>query len=290
MNRAVLSLIALALVLAPPSAASVADGAPEPGVPTSLAGTGIARQELLVIPSFEHSRNRGFQYNPEEFGYGPGHDYHAERRTTEGTVFVGYGLTRNVAVEFEAGRGAVELRKSADDTTAMPARLRESGTTGVTARISWLMRPESAGRAAWFGFVDASLPHDRARSLIGRRGVSWLVGVGAERTSRWGTVSARHSFEWDTASISPLDWGEFAVSWNRDVRRHTRATGAIEGQLDEIWLVLQVDQALGRRLSARFRNGVGLTRTASGLAPEAGLMWRLPAARSRGGREHARWP
>src|SRR5438093_1006570 len=74
------------------------------GVPTSRFGLYVARGELLVNPFVAYSTDHNREYQPIQLGYGLPQDYRGRFRSTEGLLFVAYGLTDWLAVEFEASR------------------------------------------------------------------------------------------------------------------------------------------------------------------------------------------
>ena len=72
------------------------------GTPTSMFGTYVREGELLVYPFYEYYRNADEEYSPDEFGYGLDEDFTGKFTQSEWLIFLGYGLTANLALEFEA--------------------------------------------------------------------------------------------------------------------------------------------------------------------------------------------
>ena len=138
--------VAIAVSLAAASAAAqTPEAAPGflrdrgPGVPTSMFGTYVEKGQLLVYPFFEWYADRNLEYTPAELGFGLPQEYRGRYRAAEGLIFLGYGVTSNLAVEMEAAVIAAELRKPAADTSALPARFRETslpqrGSSGAKRR------------------------------------------------------------------------------------------------------------------------------------------------------------
>lgn len=276
----------LALLQAPWFASPLLAGGPSldrgPGVAASLFGLRVAEGELILHPSFEYAHNRAFQYSPTEFGYGPERDFDADFRAAEGVVSLAWGASRSLAVELEAGFVRGTFRKSVQDTSALPGRLRESGLGDVEARVAWRVREETAGGPEIVVFTGAVLPHDRGDELIGTADLVLLPGFGLVRGFRWGTLGLELGAEVDFASGSELDWGEWTAGYLRRLSPAWTLAAGFEGQVgggsnfDEVWLVTQLDWDVGRDVALRFGNGLGISSHAAGWEPEVGLLLRLP--------------
>jgi hypothetical protein len=81
------------------------------GVATSMFGTYVNKGELLVYPFFEWYYDHNFEYKPNEFGVTGDADYRGRYTASEGLIFLGYGISDNVAIEIEAAVINAELRK-----------------------------------------------------------------------------------------------------------------------------------------------------------------------------------
>src|SRR5262245_36003207 len=92
------------------------------GLPTSMFGTYIRRGEWIVYPFFEYYWDNDYEYKPEELGYAGDTDFRGRFRASEGLLFLGYGLTENLAFELEAAVISATLEKSPDDFSAVPPR------------------------------------------------------------------------------------------------------------------------------------------------------------------------
>ena len=109
---------ALVAALMSPLASSAQDVPPHlrdrgPGVATSMFGTYVRDGELLVYPFFEWYSDSNLEYKPNEFGFAGDTDYRGKYRASEGLLFLGYGITRNLAIELEAAVITAELREVA---------------------------------------------------------------------------------------------------------------------------------------------------------------------------------
>src|SRR5258705_13742748 len=98
----------------------------EGDVPSSVLGTYIQRHQLLVFPFYEHVSDHNQEYNPAHLGFGRDEDFRGKFRASSGQLFLGYGLTDRLAVEFGVSRTRATLEKSSSDTTSMPSKIEES--------------------------------------------------------------------------------------------------------------------------------------------------------------------
>ena len=89
------------------------------GVPSSMFGTFIRKGELIIYPFFEKYRDEDYEYAPEELGATGDVDYRGRYRASEWLLLFGYGLTDDLAVEFE-------MAQSMPRSTRRPATCRRS--------------------------------------------------------------------------------------------------------------------------------------------------------------------
>ena len=153
-------------------------------------------------------------------------DYRARYHANEGLIFFGFGLTENIAVEFEAAMIGAWFRKSPADTSALPLEIRESALGDVEGQIRWRWRKETERRPELFSYTEFVVPHAKDKVLIGTPGVELKFGAGLIRGFGWGTLTARAAVEYSEASSSPWD---LSRSLSRDERLH-RPPNAILGR------------------------------------------------------------
>src|SRR5687768_5422262 len=167
-----------------------------PGVATSLFGTYVRECELLIYPFFEWYYDSNLEYKPNEFGFAGDTDFRGKYRASEGLIFLGYGITRNLAIELEAAVITAELEKSPSDPSAMPARFKESGHGDVEGQLRWRFQEEEAGgHPELFTYFETVLPLQKTKRLIGTPSWEFKLGVGAIRGYSWGTMTARLEVE-----------------------------------------------------------------------------------------------
>jgi hypothetical protein len=279
--KAALALAGL-LALAPMSAAGQERPAPaEPiylrdrgeGLPTSMFGTYIRRGELLLYPFLEYYRDEDYEYKPLELGFSGEEDYRGRYRAREGLIFVGYGVTDDLAVEFEVAAIRASLDKAAADPSLLPSRIEESGLGDIEGQIRWRWRRETEARPEIFSYTEVVVPHHEDKPLIGTAGWQVKVGTGVVRGFRWGTLTGRAAIEYDAASSSQIDLGEYAVEYLKRLSPTWRVYLGIEGTQDEVELIGDLQWHLGPNLFVRFNSGVGLTSKATDWAPEVGVVF-----------------
>ena len=102
------------------------------GIPMSIFGTYVRKGELLVYPFYEYIKDDNLEYEPADFGFPLKREFRGRFRGHETLIFIGYGISDRLAIEFEAGVITAKFNKSGSDTTA----------AGRNRRI----RPERCGR------------------------------------------------------------------------------------------------------------------------------------------------
>lgn len=273
---------ASALLVGAPLAAQQPSGEPAylrdrgTGIRTSLLGTYVRQGEFLVYPFFEWYADNNLEYKPSELGYGTANtDYRGRYRANEGILFLGYGISNSVSIEFEAAVISAELETSPDDTSsAKPAKVSESGLGDVEGQIRWRFQHETDKRPELFTYYEAVLPLQKDKHLIGTQHWEHAFGVGLVRGYRWGTMTVRFAAEYSAAAETPLDVGEYAVEYLRRLSPRWRIVAAIEGsQGDEISFIGETQWSPSRRVMFKFNAGVGLTPNATDFAPEIGVLF-----------------
>lgn len=219
------------------------------GIASSMFGTYIRKGELLFYPFFEWYADSNFEYKPSEHGFGLDVDHRGRYHASEGLVFLGYGLTNNLLVEFEAAVITAELRKSPSDPSAMPARITESGLGDVEMQVRWRFAEESATRPEAFTYFETVFPLQRDRTLIGTQDWEYKIGLGIARGHSWGTTTFRVSADY-TRLEHKWEPGEFGVDYFKRLSPAWRVLGGIEvNQLDEVALVTEAQWHFTSRVS-----------------------------------------
>ena len=239
------------------------------GQPTSMFGTYIEAGEFLVYPFFEYYRDGNAEYEPFDFGYVDTTEFRGRYRAREALLFLAYGISDRLAVEFEVATISASLDKSPDDRSALPSRLKESGLGDVEGQLRWRWNKETESRPEYFSYFEVVAPAQRTKLLIGTPDWEYKFGTGVVRGLSWGTVTVRAAVAHSGGSF---EVGEYAVEYLRRVSKRVRLFAALEGSEDELELIGQVQVFLTPNISLRLNNAIGVTSKATDWAPEIGLM------------------
>lgn len=272
-----LTFFALSVGLLLPSTVSAQDAAylndRGPGIRTSIFGTYVRSGELLVSPFIEGYFDDDFEYKPEELGYDLDEDFFGKFRAIEGLLFVAYGITDRLAIEFEAAVIDATLTKSPDDPSLLPDELSESGLGDVQAQLDFTVLKESASRPEVFSFVEVVFPTNKDKPLIGTSDYEVKAGGGVTKGFSWGTVTTRAALEYTQQDGGTIEPGEYAVEYLKRLSKKWRVYAGVEGNQDEVELVTEVQWHLSDRTYFRFNNGFGLTKKATDWAPDVGVVF-----------------
>jgi hypothetical protein len=275
-------VLAIALAVMPPGRALEAQDLPAylrdrgTGVRTSVLGSYVRQGELLVYPFFEWYKDRNLEYKPSELGYGASQvDYRGRYRASEGILFFGYGVSADLALEFEAAVISAEVKTASNDTSnPKPLRVRESGLGDVEGQIRWRFQRETESRPEWFTYFGSVFPLQKSKHVIGTQHWEFFGGVGMTRGFQWGTLTVRAAAEFSPAASPKIDAGEYAIEYLRRLSPAWRVVAAIEGnQVDEVSLLTEGQWRFARNAVLKINNAWGLTPNAVDFAPELGIMF-----------------
>ncbi len=243
------------------------------GVATSLFGTYVRACELLVYPFYEYTKNKDQEYKPSELGFAGEQDYRAEGTEHEALIFLSYGITENVALELESAfyTSAVQ-RKAADDTSAMPSRIKESGFGDTQAELRWRWWKEDERRPELWSYFEVTFPFQKHRTLIGTKDWELIQGFGLTHGFRFGTLTGRISESY-SAEEKKLATGEYALEYLKRVSPRWRVYLGVEGEEDEVAAIGEVQWQIAPHALLKLNNGFGLTSKAPDLAPEVGIVF-----------------
>jgi hypothetical protein len=247
-----------------------------PGVPASIFGTYIRRGQLLVYPFFEYALDNNREYQPFEFGFGPGVDLRAKFHSYAGQVFIGYGVTDWLAIEFEGSYLRAHFEKSPLDTFATPSVIKESGVADIEAHIRARLWKESSGRPELYGFVEVTPPTQKHKLLIAEPDFDLKPGIGLIKGFSWGTLTARIGAEYNRKE-SKVDLGEFSIEYLKRVSPSLRGflsfEGGETGALDEWELVPGLQWQISKSVLFKLDNSIGISSKVTDWTPQIGLMF-----------------
>lgn len=273
----------LALVLVP-SGRLLADPILEPdlpsylrdrgtGVRTSMFGTYVRKGELLVYPFVEWYRDRNLEYKPSELGHTGDTDYRGVYSASEQLLFLGYGISQDLALELEGAVIAAEVTKAADDPSTTPYETEEYGVGDVEGQIRWRFQRENEHRPEMFSYFETTFPLQKNRKIIGTQDWEFKLGAGATRGYGFGTMTVRAAVEYSGAE-NKVEAGEYAIEYLRRLSPSWRVYSGIEGnQIDEIEFINEAQWFLQSNMLLKANLGIGLTPNATDFAPELGVMF-----------------
>ncbi len=249
----------------------------ERGVQTSMFGTAVRRSQLLVFPFFAYTWDHDYEYQPAALGYGLNQDLLGRYRSTQAQVFLAYGITDWLAVEFEASRIRATLDKAPDDTSAQPDRIVESGLADIEAQVRLRLLRERGGRPEVFASIELLPPQQKTKALIGDREWNVKGAIGVIRAFRWGTMTFRTTLEYNRGDKHP-DLGETSLEYMRQLSSAGRLFLAIEGgeggAPDDFALVTGLRWRLGERVFLQFDQAIGyILPKATDWEPQIGVVW-----------------
>jgi hypothetical protein len=243
-----------------------------PGIPTSMFGTYVRKKEWLVYAFYEYTKTSHFEYTPEDLGLVGDQEFFGSLRERENLLFLSYGLSDRLAVELESSlHTRATLERDPTDTSG-PARLAESGLGDVQGELRWRWLDESARRPELFSYFEVGFPLQKDKVIMGTPDWEYVLGIGAIKGHSWGTLTGRLSVIYDRADGS-VESGEFAVEYLKRVSHVWRLVAAVEGESDEVDLILEAQARLSPHVLLKLNSGFGITSKAADIAPEAGVLF-----------------
>ena len=243
------------------------------GQPTSMFGTYIREGEFLLYPFFEYYLDHDAEYTPDELGYGLDQDFRGQARASEYLVFLAYGITDWLAVEFEmALYTSARLETAPEDPTATPDVIEESGTGDVEGQVRMRLARETESRPEFFSYFEIVSPQQTDKVLIGTPDWEYKLGFGAVRGYSFGTLSARVAVEYSMEE-SAAELGEYGLEYLRRLSPSWRVYLGIEGSQDEVELIPEAQWHIKTdKIIVKLNSAVGVTSKAADWAPEVGVM------------------
>lgn len=244
------------------------------GTPLSMFGTYIEKGEFIVYPFYEYYYDQDAEYSPAELGYDLDKDFRGHYRAHEGLIFLGYGVTDNLALELEAAIISASQYRSDDDPSQMPSKVEESGLGDVESQLRWRFARETAGRPDLFTYFETVFPLQGDKKLIGTQDWEYKLGVGLSKGFGLGTFTLRTAVEYSTEE-SKIEAGEYAVEYLKRVSDLFRFYVGVEGSQDEVELIADLQFHVVRNAFIRVNNAFGVTSKATDYAPEFGVLFHF---------------
>lgn len=244
------------------------------GIPLSQFGAYVRKGEWLIYPFYEYYHDNNLEYEPLDLGFVSTQEYRARYRAHEGLIFIGYGISDRLAVEFETAFIDVRFDKSRSDPSPVPARIEDSGIGDVEGQLRWRWNNETASKPEYFSYFEIVFPTGKDNSLIGTSDWEFKLGSGLAKGFRWGTMSLRFAIEYDAAE-DVFGTGEYAVEYLKKLSDHFRIFAMMEGSEDEVSLIPEVQWHLNRSVFLKANTGFGVTSKATDFAPEVGIVFSV---------------
>jgi hypothetical protein len=242
------------------------------GIPLSIFGSYINKGALLIYPFYEYYYDSNMEYEPADLGFGSREEYRGRYRANEFLIFIAYGISDQLAIEFEAGVISAKLNKSDYDNSAMPPNIDESGLSDVEGQIRWRWSHESTMTPELYNYFEFVLPTGKKYKLIGTSNWEFKLGLGLIKGFRWGTITTRAALDYSHGE-KKIEMGEFALEYLKKISSSFNLFVMFEGSEDEISLVPGIHWDISRTVLLRVNTGIGVTSKATDLAPEVGMIF-----------------
>jgi hypothetical protein len=246
----------------------------ENGVTTSLLGSFVRRGEWMAYTFYEYERDSAAAYTGEELGFAGDEEYAGTSTEHQAIMFLAWGLTPNVALEFETilYQRATLRRDPADTTSGLPEEFSESRYGGIEAQLHWRLTTETRHRPEFFMNLEAGPPDAGDMVLLGNADWEAEAGLGAIKAFTWGTVAVRASlaFDGEDHEFSP---GEFAIEYCRRLSPACRVAAAIIGEPDELSVLGELQWRFRENAFTRLNLAVGVTDEAPDFGGQFGVVF-----------------
>jgi hypothetical protein len=246
------------------------------GQPTSMFGTYINKKEFIIYPFYEYYHDSDAEYAPNELGGVSDTDYRGKFVGHEGLIFLGYGISDRLAVEFEAAVMSAKLTRSSEDPEGASEVIEESGLGDVESQIRWRWNHESEKKPEYFSYFETVFPVQKNddKVLIGTSAWEFKLGSGVVKGFTWGTMTVRLAAEYDGAE-KVFEFGEYALEYLKRVSPFFRFYVGLEGSQDELELITDLQFHFTKFAFIRVNNSFGVTSKATDYAPELGVLFHF---------------
>src|SRR6266513_3233555 len=245
------------------------------GIPTSLFGTYIREKEFLFYPFYEYTRTSKFEYKASELGFTGDQEYFGKLVHREALVFLAYAFNDSLAIEFESAlHSSVDFTKAPQDTSNLPASIRESGLGDTETNIRWRYLKETESRPEFTFFLKMVFPLQKSKKWVVSQAWEFEPVVVVTKGYSFGTLAARLAAAYDSGERK-AKFDEWAIDYVKRLDSNWRLAVSLEGvQLDEVSLIGELQYTLGKNALLKINAGVGVTKKAPDFAPEIGMLFR----------------
>jgi hypothetical protein len=244
------------------------------GIPMSIFGTYVREGELVIYPFYEYYWDSNIEYEPFDFGFPSQTEYRGKYQAHEFLIFLGYGISDRLALEFEAGVITATLTKSENDTSALEPEFTESGLSDVEGQVRWRWNHESTGVPEFFNYFEFVFPTGEKNSLIGTSDWEFKLGAGLIKGFSIGTFTLRLALDYNTGE-NVIEPGEYALEYLKRLSDYFRLFVMIEGSQDEAAFVPEIQWFITPGILLKAGAGFGVSSKATDFASEVGVMFSL---------------
>jgi len=247
---------------------------------TSIHGTYIREKEWIFYPFYEYTRTSKFEYSPTEIGVPAAaagdREFFGKMVEREALIFLAYGLSENLAIEFESALySSARFTKAPDDNTGTPDTLRESGLGDTEVNLRWRYRKETATQHELLFFFKTVFPFQKSKKLLGTQHWEFEPGVVWTKGHSFGTLSYKLSAAWDSGERK-VELSEWSIDYLKRLNPKWRLFLSLEGdELDEVVAIGELQYKISKNVELKLNSGFGLTKKAPDFAPEIGLLFRF---------------
>jgi len=249
------------------------------GVRTSDFQTYVRRHQLLLLPAASYLKDHDFEYNPLDWGFGTQTDLRGELSRSSAQLLIVYGVTDWLAFELEGSYLSARFEKDARDTTATPARIRESGLGDFAGQIRVRFGQERGRRPEIWGSLEVIPRNMKSKVLIGDKITDVKGEFGLTRGFHFGTMTLKTTVEYNHGDHH-WDLGETSLEYLRRLSPDFRLLLAIEGGeggAPDEWVFVTAGQwRIASGCFLKFANGFGLMSKSTDWEPQLGILLEVP--------------
>ena len=244
------------------------------GVTTSLFGTYVKKGELLVYPFYEYEKTTKEEYHGSELGYNGKEDYLGKKELHEALIFLAYGITEDLAVEFETAfyETATLTKAEKDITSGIPSEIKESGFSSTQAELRWRIRRETETQSEIYTALEAEFPLQKDKHIIGAQAWEIVAALGLVKGYSWGTLTERFSIEYDGGD-KEVEFGEYALEYLKRLSEKWRVVTTLEGHAGDISLIGEAQYFFNPGTFLKLNSGFGISGKTPSIAPEVGVLF-----------------
>ena len=248
------------------------------GIRTSEFQTYIQRGQFFIIPAVSYVKDHNLEYSPFDWGYGSQDGLRAAFHGSSAQLLLAYGVTDWLAFELEGSYLKAHFERDAQDTSATPSQIDESGVGDFAVQARMRFAHERGSRPEIWGSLEFIPASNTGKLLIGDKPSDLKGEIGLTKGYQFGTMTLRTTIEYNHGDHH-WDLGETSIEYLRRLSTNWRVMAAVEGgeggAPDEFVFVTSFQARLARSVVLNFGNSFGLMSKSTDLEPYVGLRFEL---------------